>query len=129
MKCVILESPYAGDIEANTLYARQCLHDCLRRGESPIASHLLFTQPGVLNDAIPSERRLGIEAGLVWLPRADYSVYYVDRGWSRGMLSALHDHTLKKGLDFRIRALCGSPNLPATLHEEIESLLRSKIER
>jgi hypothetical protein len=35
-------------------------------GEAPIASHLLYTQPGVLRDEIPEERRHGIDAGLAW---------------------------------------------------------------
>jgi hypothetical protein len=41
------------------------------RGEAPIASHLLYTQPGVLNDGVPAERAHGIEAGLAWLRAAD----------------------------------------------------------
>jgi len=40
MKLVVIESPYAGDIEANVKYARECMSDCLKRGEAPIASHL-----------------------------------------------------------------------------------------
>lgn len=31
MKLIILETPYAGDIEANIAYARACLRDCLMR--------------------------------------------------------------------------------------------------
>ena len=31
MRLVILESPYAGDVELNVAYARDCLHDCLMR--------------------------------------------------------------------------------------------------
>src|SRR6185312_4969110 len=31
MKLVIIESPYAGDIEANVAYARKCMHDALMR--------------------------------------------------------------------------------------------------
>ena len=89
MRLVILESPYAGDVEANVSYARACMHDCLLRGESPIASHLLYTQPGVLDDLVPDERALGIAAGLAWRPVAHYSVFYAGRGWSRGMLAAL----------------------------------------
>ena len=41
-------------------YARACVADCLRRGEAPIASHLLYTQPGVLDDDVPEERAQGI---------------------------------------------------------------------
>lgn len=130
MKLVVLESPYAGDITGNTIYARACVRDCLLRGESPIASHLLFTQDEVLRDEVPEERKLGIEAGLAWLPRADYSVYYTDKGWSRGMLAALHDYTIKGRFDFRIRSLISwkAITLPATLHEEIEYLMRTKME-
>jgi len=87
MKLVILESPYAGDVEANVAYARSCLLDSLRRGEAPIASHLLYTQ--VLDDTDPDERAQGIAAGLAWrtVPGV-LPVFYVDRGWSRGMLAA-----------------------------------------
>ena len=47
---VILESPYAGDVETNLRNARAAMRDCLLRGEAPYASHLLYTQPGVLDD-------------------------------------------------------------------------------
>lgn len=88
MKLVIIESPYAGEVDANVAYARRALADSLRRGEAPIASHLLYTQAGVLDDDKPEERALGIEAGLQWAARGDLTVFYVDRGWSRGMLAA-----------------------------------------
>jgi len=85
MRLVIIESPYAGDVEANTEYARRCVRDSLSRGEAPIASHLLYTQPGILNDDIPSERQWGIDAGLSWRAVAQASVVYTDRGISKGM--------------------------------------------
>lgn len=85
MRLVILESPFAGDIEENVSYAKKCVLDCLLRGEAPIASHLLFTQPGILRDEIPEDRKLGIEAGHQWMKVADAIVVYVDRGISTGM--------------------------------------------
>lgn len=85
MRLVILESPYAGDVEANVAYARRCVRDSLLRGEAPIASHLLYTQPGILNDDIPSERKQGIDAGLAWRAVAHASVVYIDHGISKGM--------------------------------------------
>jgi hypothetical protein len=88
MRLVIIESPYAGNIERNMAYARACLADSLARGEAPIASHLLYTQPGVLDDNKPGERALGIAAGLAWMAVADAQVFYVDLGWSRGMWAA-----------------------------------------
>lgn len=85
MKRVILESPYAGDISANVEYARACVRDSLSRGEAPIASHLLYTQPGVLRDEVAEERQWGIDAGLAWGSQAEATVVYTDRGMSRGM--------------------------------------------
>jgi hypothetical protein len=55
------------------------------RGESPYASHLLYTQEGVLEDAVPEERKLGMEAGFAWAEIADARVVYTDLGISRGM--------------------------------------------
>lgn len=85
MRRVILESPYAGDIEANVKYARRCVRDALERGDAPIASHLLYTQPGILRDEVTKERKWGIDAGLAWRAVAEASVVYIDRGISKGM--------------------------------------------
>lgn len=85
MRRVILESPFAGDVDANIAYARKCVRDSLLRGEAPIASHLLYTQPGVLDDAVESERQHGIDAGLAWREVAQASVVYTDHGVSTGM--------------------------------------------
>jgi len=86
---VIVESPYAGDIERNTIYARRALRDCITRGEAPLASHLLYTQPGVLNEFDPAERQLGIQLGYAWMQWADKVVFYTDYGMSPGMEKAL----------------------------------------
>jgi hypothetical protein len=83
MRKVILESPLSGDVSANQEYAKLALLDSLRRGESPLASHLLY--PQVLDDAEPDERRIGIEAGLAWGIHADATVVYTDKGISGGM--------------------------------------------
>lgn len=85
MRLVIIESPYAGDTEANVAYARACVHDAIIRGEAPFASHLLYTQPGILRDEVPAEREKGIAAALAWYRAADAAVVYTDRGISRGM--------------------------------------------
>lgn len=95
MKLVIIESPFAArkpdgswdpeGVEENLRYLRAAMHDCLKRGEAPYASHALYTQPGVLNDQVPGERTLGINAGFAWNERADLTVMYIDRGLSSGM--------------------------------------------
>lgn len=91
MKRVIIESPYAGDVEFNLQYLRACMHDCLRRGEAPYASHGLYTQPGVLDDTIPAERSLGIDAGFAWRGVSDLTVVYTDLGISTGMKYGIAD--------------------------------------
>ena len=85
MRRVLVESPYAGDILTNLNYARAALADCLKRSEAPFASHLLYTQPGVLDDKIPAERAMGIEAGFAWGRLADVTVVYTDLGITPGM--------------------------------------------
>lgn len=82
---VIIESPYAGDVENNIKYAKMCMRDSIFRGEFPFASHLLYTQEGILNDDITIERNLGIMAGLEWGKMAEKTVVYTDLGISDGM--------------------------------------------
>ena len=95
MRLVILESPFAGSGRwplnrirqwRNVRYARACVRDAVLRGDSPAASHLLFTQPGILRDGVAEERSLGIAAGLAWGSAAVATVVYVDLGVSRGMV-------------------------------------------
>lgn len=101
---VILESPFAGDIKRNVAYARSAVRDCLKRGEAPIVSHLLFTQPGILRDEISEERALGIEAGLIWGTAAEKTVVYADLGMSRGMTAGI-ERAEKEGRLVEIRHL------------------------
>ncbi len=106
MRLVILESPYSGDIEKNVEYARECVRDSLAKGEAPIASHLLYTQEGVLNDDIQEERQLGIDAGLAWRKVAEATIMYIDRGISNGMLYGM-GKALASGLPVEQRSLYG----------------------
>ena len=76
---------YAGNIARNVKYARACVADSVARGEAPFASHLIYTQPGILDDTDPDERRQGIEAGLEWGRFADLTAVYTDLGLSEGM--------------------------------------------
>jgi hypothetical protein len=101
---VIVESPYAGDVENNMRYLRAAIRDCLLRGEAPFASHALYTQPGVLVDDDPVDRSLGIAAGLDWATVADATVVYEDLGISRGMQLGI-DHAEKLGRPVLYRRL------------------------
>lgn len=112
MKLVVVESPYAGDVAANEAYARACVQDCLRRGESPYASHLFFTQKGLLDDKNPAERDLGIRAGFAWGAKADLVAIYIDRGISGGMRQGIFN-ALKNGIPIEARSL--NKNASATV--------------
>lgn len=115
-RLVILESPYAGDVEANVAYARACLRDSLLRGEAPIASHLLYTQPGVLNDLIPQERQQGIDAALAWRSVAHATVVYIDRGITKGMQYGI-DAANADGIPVEMRRLANNPETTDTAIE------------
>ncbi len=106
MRRVILESPYAGNVEANVAYARACMRDCLARGEAPLASHLLYTQEGILCDDHGPSRTLGIEAGLEWGCVAHATVVYTDRGITTGMQYGI-DRAIKEGRHVEYRSLHG----------------------
>lgn len=89
---VIIESPYAGTRETNIAYARRALLDSLKRGESPFASHLLYTQ--VLDDSNREEREQGIAAGLRLYAIASLCAVYSDMGVSPGMLRGIEQARL-----------------------------------
>lgn len=81
----------ARELDLNIRYARAAMRDCLvNHNEAPSASHLLYTQEGVLNDEIPAERTLGIEAGLLWRKATQKSVVYPQRGLSGGMIYGIN---------------------------------------
>ncbi len=102
MRLVILESPFAGDEQANIDYARLCVRDSLMRGEAPIASHLLYTQPTILDDSVPEERQHGIGAGLGWAKHADATVVYTNLGISGGMYYGIEDaHKAGRPVEYR----------------------------
>jgi len=115
IRLVIIESPYAGDIEANVEYAKRACLDSFGRGETPFASHLFA--PQFLDDADEAERHAGISIGYHWGLAASWSAlanaalfasplvaFYVDRGWSPGMEQALKHYT-ELGLECEVRRI------------------------
>lgn len=112
---VIIESPYKGTAETfgflhrlevkkigNVSYARRCLSDSLNRGESPFASHLLYTQ--VLDDEIPEQRSLGMKSALAWYDVADLCAVYTDLGISEGMEKGIA-YARSRGLTIQERSI------------------------
>ena len=90
---VVIESPYAGDVKANVAFAQRLCRFACERGYAPIASHLLYTQ--FLDDNIPEERSMGIEAGLAWASFAEEAWFALPDGrleMSAGMKKAHAAH-------------------------------------
>jgi hypothetical protein len=90
MRTVVVESAlqFATDRHAdNMVYLDRCLRDCALREEAPFASHKLL--PGALDDTIPAERELGMRAGWAIGRRLDGWIFYIDRGFTPGMVNGL----------------------------------------
>jgi hypothetical protein len=102
MKLVIIESPFAGNVERNIAYAKAAMLDCLRRDEAPYASHLLYTQ--VLDDLKIEERKLGMFAGFEWARKADLITVYQDLGISEGMEKGIAMHH-ERGIPIEYRSI------------------------
>ena len=60
-KLIYIASPYAGDIETNTAFAKKACRYAIHQGHTPIAVHLLY--PQMLDDAEPTEREIGLRLG------------------------------------------------------------------
>lgn len=117
-KLVVVESPFRGEnyeqTRDNLLYARACVKDSLSKGEAPYASHLFYTQAGILDDKVEEERMHGINAGLAWGANAEISAFYTDRGISRGMKYGM-EAAEKAGRKVEMRSL--------GTEEEVESII------
>lgn len=105
MNLVVIESPFGGTVRQqarNLRYLRAAMADCFKRGEAPYASHALYTQPGVLCDAIPGEREMGIKAGFAWGAAAKLTAVYIDLGISRGMRLGISEASYRgRFIEFR----------------------------
>ena len=97
---VHLETPWQDG--KHYYYALAAFEDSIARGEAPFASHLLYTQ--VLNDADPEERAQGMKLGDAWRDVSDLVVFYVDHGWTDGMIEGLDKATFS-GKPIQIRRL------------------------
>lgn len=77
MKLIYVASPYAGDIEQNTEFARNACRHVMNEGHAFFAPHLLY--PQLLDDSNPQERQAGLDMGLAMLPRCDELWCYGNR--------------------------------------------------
>lgn len=80
-------SPYRGEIERNTEYARELTRIALDCGYTPITPHLYLTQ--VLNEEDPKQRERGMAAGARLLKHCKYILIGSRYGLSEGMLAEI----------------------------------------
>lgn len=88
MKLIYMASPYTGDIEKNTEFAKRACRHVMNEGHAFFAPHLLY--PQLLNDANPQERQTGLAMGLAVLPRCDELWCYGEH-ISHGMLLEIQE--------------------------------------
>lgn len=124
MKLVYIESPFKDEnwkaTRRNVLYARVCVRDSLLRGEAPYASHLFFTQTGILNDTVEAERQLGISAGQTLGDKFDLRAVYEDFGISKGMQYGI-ERALKLGQPIEHRTLSVIMDLDEAVRQMAEA--------
>lgn len=128
MKKVIIESPFAGDQEANERYLNECLRDSLDRGEAPFASHGLYTRPGVLDDSSYRERIKGIKAGFAWRELADLTAFYIDLGISQGMADGVLD-VIRKGRPLEFRSIVSDRALEDSALDIVQALRNANVKK
>jgi len=115
MQTVIIESPYAEDISKNVDYAWKCVRDSCSRGEAPFASHLFYTVAidkqkyaqevlGENDDTHWISREEGLKRCEAWRYVAHKTVFYIDFGYSSGMIRA-KEHALKIGQEIEERKI------------------------
>lgn len=102
MKYVIIESPFKGNVEENKQYLKDCVKDCIARGEIPFASHGFYTQ--YLDDTNPQERKLGMQLGFEVAKLFEKTVIYIDKGISDGMCTGIEE-ARKEGREREYRKL------------------------
>lgn len=86
---VLIESPYAGDIQRNSEYARRAMLYVIEQGRTPIVPHLLY--PQVLDDSDPMQRERALEMCAELRESVNQVWFFTDYGWSDGMLRAEHE--------------------------------------
>lgn len=96
---------YQKEVGENIEYAQFAANYLVKQGYPSFASHLYYTQPNILDDTIPEEREVGIQAGFnlldsLWQTIEENEdevikelkcnpVFFIDYGVSGGMMAAL----------------------------------------
>jgi hypothetical protein len=110
---VVIESKFSGKIDHHMRYLDMCIFDCLARKEVPFASHKMFCSHSLAkNFWVPDNsskwdvftRDYCIHISDAIRLKAEKVVFYVDFGWSNGMIYA-KKMCEKHGLKMEIRKI------------------------
>lgn len=88
MKLIYVASPLSGDVERNLKFARQACCAVMDSGCAFFAPHLLY--PNFLDDAIPEQRKLGMDMGMTVLAKCDELWAFGER-ISEGMAAEMRE--------------------------------------
>ena len=88
MKLIYVASPYAGDVEKNTKFAKEACRHVMNEGHAFFAPHLLY--PAILDDSKPEQRQAGLDMGLAMLEHCDELWCYGER-ISHGMMQEIQE--------------------------------------
>lgn len=118
---VVLESPFGVNPNQFIPYARAAVADSLSRGEAPMAMHLVYTQPGVLDDTVREERERGMAAAFAWYSAAERCVVYRDFGISSGMQAGI-DVASRLGMPIDYRSIWPTVRPSARIYDPFPAM-------
>lgn len=95
-----VETPFAGDVEANLEYTRKCMQAEMEKGHAPFTARLLY----MLYPEGDTEGRARANKLAGRFREHAVTVFYVDNGWSEGMKKSLRECDAK-GLPWEVAAL------------------------
>ena len=126
---VIVESPYAGNVERNIRYARAACRWLLQLGKAPFAAHLIY---GQCIDGSEGEREFAMQAGMSWRSACakTTTLAFIDFGISAGMRAGM-THARSLGQEVEEISLCdvlGDETFAKAMREPALELVADAIE-
>lgn len=103
-KAVLIVSPFMAEDYSQSAkmvrYALRATRDSINKAESPLATHLFYSD--VLSTRNPIERDLGLQAQLTWMKGCDIIAIYIDFGITPAMQVVINAAKLRnKRIEYR----------------------------
>ena len=105
LPCLVLTTPqqrHWSENDPDVTFTCACMIDSLDKKEAPLAFHLLYTLPDILDPQNLEEKHLGQKAKNAWMENADGLLVYVDHGVTEDMEEDIETaFRLKKPIQIR----------------------------